>query len=140
MFIINNMGDNYLERLCRKFSQYGVLHRDEPRGYNKDLMKLIRLKFVQKVHKKGRVFYELTEKGLDLLEEHRKMLVCELKKCTQLFPRKHIYKNLLNDPRFIDEKDPIAQKFLFLGDWQFNRPIVKSQLLLAQNRFYQKMA
>jgi hypothetical protein len=46
----------------------------------------------------------------------------------------------LGDVRFLDEKNPAANKFLFLGDWQLKRPVVPSQLSLSKYRFYHEQA
>jgi hypothetical protein len=53
-----------------------------------------------------------------------------------LTPHAKLYRALLEDLRFLDEKNPKAEEFRLLGDWHLMRPVVSSQLKLAQMRFY----
>ena len=94
---------------------------------------------VKKVYKKGKVFYELTEAALPLLDGYRKMLLEEAQLNYQLYPRRRSFYNaLLEDVRFLDTFKPDAQNFQFLGDWRLHESPLPSQLQLAQWRFYQK--
>ena len=123
-------------RLLSRFSQYGVLHREAVKNNSSAVQRLVRAGVVRKAYKSGRVFYELTNKALPLLESQRKKLLEEIKMQAHLDARNTCYAALLNDVRFLDEKRPEAKAFLFLGDWQLNRPVVPSQLELAKLRFY----
>ena len=124
-------------RLLAKFSRFGVLHREAVKNDLTVLRKLVRAGFVKKVYKSGRVFYELTEKALPLLEAQRKKILEELNMRSLLDSKNPLYAALARDVRFLNEKRPEAKAFLFLGDWQLNRPVVLSQLELAKLRFYQ---
>lgn len=124
-------------RLMARFAHHGVLHREEVKNNLPTVNKLMRNGFVQKTYKSGRVFYELTEKALPLLEHHRKKLLEEVKMRALLESRNTFYPSLLDDVRFLDEKKAEAKEFLFLGDWQLNRPVVLPQLELAKLRFYE---
>ena len=129
---------SYLEsRLLTKFARLGVLHREAVKNDLSALRRLVRAGFVQKVYKSGRVFYELTERALPLLESQRKKLLEEVAMRAHLDSRNKVYDALSKDVRFLDEKRPEAKAFLFLGDWQLHRPVVPSQLELAKLRFYQ---
>lgn len=126
-----------LLKLVAKFTRYAVLHREEVKNDLPTINKLVRNGFVQKTYKSGRVFYELTEKALPLLEHHRKKLLEEAKMKVLLESRNTFYPSLLGDVRFLDEKKAEAKEFLFLGDWQLLRPVVFPQLELAKLRFYE---
>lgn len=129
---------NQIYKLFSKLARAGVLHREELKNDLYVLRSLVDQAFVKKAYKKGKVFYELTEKALPLLERHRKVLLEQAKTLAELSPRSKVYRALLEDLRFLDEKNPRSQDFLFLGDWQLQRPVVPSQLKLAQYRYYQK--
>lgn len=123
--------------LLEKLSVFGVAGRNMVKNDLEAIRALIRSGYVKKAYKKGGVFYELTEDALPLLDARRKILqqLAELK--CRLYPRRQsFYRALLEDVRFLDPAKKEANKFLFLGDWQLNRPPVKAQLLLAQHRFY----
>jgi len=53
-----------------------------------------------------------------------------------LSQKKFSYDALLNELRFLEERNQQMQDFLFLGDWQLQHPVVPSQLELAKLRFY----
>jgi len=130
---------NNKEKLLQKLSLFGVLSRDQVKNDLKTLASLARLKFLKKVYKKGRVFYELTEKALPALDCLRKKLLEEAKLKSHLNPRQRsFYKTLLEDVRFLDTSKEEASHFRFLGDWRLNQEPVLSQLQLAQFRFYQE--
>ena len=132
------MKESFL-RLVARFARYGVLHREAVKNDLTTLNKLVRNELVQKTYKSGRVFYELTEKALPLLEHQRKKLLEEVQMKALLETRGTFYSSLLNDVRFLDEKKPEAKEFLFLGDWQLVRPVVTPQLELAKLRFYKDL-
>lgn len=95
---------------------------------------------VRKACKKGRVFYELTEQAVSLLEGYRHKLLAEAQLNFQLYPRRYLfYTALLEDLRFLDTSNPDASSFQFLGDWRLKEPPLVSQLQLSQRRFYEKM-
>ncbi len=123
--------------LLEKLFKFGVLPRASVKNDLEQLQDLLRKKFVQKVPKKGRVFYELKEKSLPLLEEYRKMLFHKTKLQAQLQPQAKFYRALLGELRFLNEQHPLAKDFQLLGDWQLNRSVVPSQLALAKCRYYQ---
>lgn len=125
-------------RLLEHFSRRCVLHRDEVKNDLPALRKLVRKGLVQKVIRNGRVFYELTEKALPLLDHFRKMLLERLALRSFLEQRSSAFPLLREDIRYLDEKSPEAEEFLFLGDWQLTRPVVSAQLQLAKLRFYQE--
>src|SRR3990167_219754 len=123
--------------LLNKFFKLGVLQREAVKNYSSELKDLLHKKFLHKVYKKGRVFYELTEKALPLAEEYRLMLFHLTKLHSQLTPQAKFYRALLGELRFLDEKHPLASEYQLLGDWQLNRPVVPGQLALAKLRYYQ---
>ncbi len=130
---------DYLEsNIISKFAHYGILHREALKNDQLLLKKLLRMGLVMKVHKKGRTFYELTEKSLILLEHQRRKLVEEAQMNALLEPRSDFYKALLDNLRFFDEKNSAAEEFLFLGDWQLTQPVLPSQLELSKLRFYKE--
>lgn len=124
--------------LFYKLSHFGALSRDVVKNDVSDLRYLLKNDFVQRVSKKGRVFYELTEKSLPLLEEYRQVLLHEAAFQNKLTPHAKFYRALLGDVRFLDEKNPRAEKFQLLGDWHLTRPVVPSQLKLSQMRYYRE--
>jgi len=124
-----------ISRLFARFSRYGVLRREEVKNDLAALQKLVRAGFVQKAMKSGRVFYELTEKSLPLLEQQRRVLMEELRLRSLLDPRLVL---LTEDIRFLDEQSAEADTFRLLGDWQLTRPVVAAELELAKLRFYRE--
>lgn len=124
--------------LLKKLSRFGVLHRNDLKNDLALLKKFLRRGWAVPVFKKGRVYYQLTEKSLALLEEYRQELWHQAKLGHLLYPNSNAYRALVEDLRFLDEKHPVAREFLFLGDWQLKRPVVPSQLALAQYRYFQK--
>lgn len=128
--------NNKLLSLLTKFARYGVLHREAVKNELGALKRLLRGGLVAKTYKQGRVFYEVTEKALPLLEYHRKKLLVEagMRACLPKAPA--FYSAFLKDVRFVDEKSAEAKEFLLLGDWQLARPLVPAQLELAKHRFY----
>jgi hypothetical protein len=124
----------------KKLTKHGVVPFAAVRNYLPELEELKRRELVRKVWNKGRVYYEVTEKALPLLDAFREQLLAEVKKRAFLSPRSKLYSALLGDVRFLDEKNPAANKFLFLGDWQLKRPVVPSQLSLSKYRFYHEQA
>jgi len=127
-----------LIRLLAAFARRGVLHREGVKNNRKSLQKLLQGGYVTKVYKKGRVFYELTEQALPIVDLQRKILLEEAGMLHLSDKRSHVYASLLGDLRFLDENRPEAAEFLFLGDWQLHRPVVPSQLELAKLRFYKQ--
>lgn len=129
------MNDKLLT-LFTKFARFGVLHREAVKNEMAALKRLLRGGFAAKAYKQGRVFYELTEKALPLLEYHRKKLFAEagMRACLPKAPA--LYSALLEDVRFVDEKKAEAKDFLLLGDWQLTRPLVPAQLELSKYRYY----
>jgi len=127
--------------IFKKLYSYGVLPRASFKsGREHQRLKLaLRRKLVRKIHVRGKVFYELTEKTLPILELLRRQLLEEVKLKQWLYPQSQVYRALLGDLRFLDEKNPRAREFLFLGDWQLRQPVVPSRLKLSQERFYQKL-
>ncbi len=124
--------------LLEKFSHFGVLPRAAVKNQEDDLRPLLWCHFVRKVPKKGRVFYELTEKSLPLLEEYRQVLQHKASLLRKLTPHAKFYRALLEDLRFLDETNPRAEEFRFLGDWHLTRPVMASQLKLSQMRYYRE--
>src|SRR3989338_4245535 len=112
-----------------KLSLCGAVQRDRLKNDLDRVEALRRQGFLQKVYKRGRVFFELTEKALPLLDHVRLKLLEEAKLRFALYPRrKHFYQALLEDVSFFDTSNKEAEDFLFLGDWRLNRPPTKSQL------------
>ena len=130
--------DKKTYKLFRQLARYGVLHRDEVGGHEDALKRLQRTALVVRVPKRRRVYYELTEHGLETVELYRQQLVKELETRAALFPRSKCYRALLEDVRFLDETRPEAQEFMLLGDWQLSRPLVPAQLTLAKQRYYEQ--
>lgn len=124
--------------LFEKFSRFGVLSRVAAKNDRPYLKYLLKNDFVRRVPKKGRVFYELTEKALPLLEEYRQVLLHKASLQSRLTPHAKIYRALLGDLRFLNEKNPGAEEFRLLGDWHLRRPVVSSQLKLSQMRYYRE--
>lgn len=125
-----------VESLFSTLARSGVLHRSEVRSDPTGLEGLLRTKLVAKVPRRKKVFYELTEKALPLLELHRRALLTEVEKRAALSPRSRVYRALLSDLRFLDSRNERAREFLFLGDWQLTHPVVPSQIELAKLRYY----
>lgn len=117
-------------------SHFGALPRSAVRNDGSDLRYLLKNGVARKVVRKGRVFYELTEKALPLLDDYRQVLLHKAALLSRLTPHAKLYRALLEDLRFLDEKNPKAEEFRLLGDWHLLRPVVSSQLKLAQMRFY----
>lgn len=123
--------------LLSKWARYGVLHRDEVKNDREALNRFLHLGYASKVHKRGQVFYELTEKSLELLESYRKTLLEELHMKSLLSPWSKFYSALSGDLRFLNSEHPEAEDFLLLSDWQLKRPLVPSQLELSKYRYYE---
>jgi hypothetical protein len=117
-------------------SHFGALSRSAVKNDRADLRYLLKNGLVRKVVRKGRVFYELTEKALPLLDEYRQVLLHKASLLNRLTPHAKLYRALLGDLRFLDEKNPRAEEFRLLGDWHLMRPVVSSQLKLSQMRYY----
>lgn len=124
--------------LFNKMSHFGVLPRSAVRNDLGGLRYLLKSGVVRKVVRKGRVFYELTEKALPLLDDYRQVLLHKAALLNRLTPHAKLYRALLEDLRFLDEKNPKAEEFRLLGDWHLMRPVVSSQLKLSQMRFYRE--
>ncbi len=125
-------------KLFNKMSHFGALSRSAVKNDRSDLRYLMKNDFVRRVVRKGRVFYELTEKSLPLLDEYRQVLLHKASLRNRLTPHARFYRSLLGDLRFLDEKNPRAGEFLLLGDWHLLRPVVSSQLKLSQMRYYRQ--
>jgi len=125
---------NVLEKLLK----YGVSHREELKHYARPLQGLVKKKWVEKLHRKGKVFYAFTEEALPFLEEYRQRRVLELKVLNKVFPRNKVYSALLGDLRFLDEDAREAEDFRFLSDWQLKEPVLPSQLALSKERFFER--
>lgn len=124
--------------LFNKMSHFGVLSRSAVKNDRGGLRYLLKNGVTRKVVRKGRVFYELTEKALPLLDDYRQVLLHKAALLNRLTPQAKLYRALLEDLRFLDEKNPKAEEFRLLGDWHLIRPVVSSQLKLAQMRFYRE--
>lgn len=122
--------------LLARFAQYGVVSRDAVKNVLAVIRKMARLGLVQRIRKRHRVFYELTPRALPLLDAQREILLAQARQCAQLAPKSSAYRALLSDIRFFNPDHPAAQAFLFLGDWDLQRPAARYQLALAQARFY----
>ncbi len=134
------MASNKKLELLRKLARYGVLHRNEVRGYEDALAALLKREFVRPTHRDRKRYYELTSKALPLLESMREQLVGELKTNRELHPKSRVYKALLDDVRFVDPNNPNAQKFLFLNSLNLMQEVVPSRLLLSRERYYESQA
>lgn len=124
--------------IIKKIVQDGVLHRDEVKNDMEVIAKLKQRGLLRRIHRGKKVFYELTEKALPILELRRRAILEEARLLAQLHKPPSIYHALLDDVRFLDENHPDANYFKFLGDWQLNRPTVPAQLELAKLRYYEK--
>ena len=124
------------ENILKRFARFGVVHREAVKNDHAALQHLINQGFARKTFRSGRVFYELTEKALPLLECQRKKMLEDARMHANIDERSAVHLALLDDVRFLNEKNPEAQKFILLGDWQLKKPVVYSQLLLSQLRFY----
>lgn len=126
------------KELFTKFVKTGVLPREQVKNQRAAVQALMRSHFVRKAHKKGHVFYELTENALPLLDHYRKQLLEDAQLQRALHPRRSaFYDALLTDLRFFDTTKPEAKQFQFLGDWRLTNPPLPAQLHLAQLRYYQ---
>lgn len=124
--------------IIKKIAQNGVLHRDEVKNDMEVIAKLKRRGLLRRVHHGKKVFYELTEKALPILELRRRAILEEARLLARLHKPPSIYHALLDDVRFLDENHPDAEYFKFLGDWQLRRPTVPAQLELAKLRYYKR--
>ncbi len=123
--------------LIKRLSQNGVLHRDGVKNDKSAIKRLVYHGLLRKVHHGKKVFYELTELAIPVLELWRKALLEEIKILALLHKPPSIFHALLDDARFLDEKHDMAEQFKFLGDWQIQRPAVPAQLELAKLRYFQ---
>ena len=130
---------NSIESLMNKMAKFGVVSRDAVKHFNESLRRLMGINLVRKVFKKGRVYFEFTKEALPLLENYRKELLARLEKLRLVFPRKKVFSTLLSDLRFLDESEPLAGEFRFLGDWQLKEPVVRSQLELAKLKYFDEL-
>lgn len=128
---------NDKSRVLAKLARFGVLHREALKNERVAVEQLMRRGILTKTYRQGKVFYELTEQALPLLEHVRRQLLEEVKMRAELDPKVHLYPALVENVRFVDETTPEAEEFLLLGDWHLTRPLVPSQLELAKLRFYQ---
>lgn len=124
--------------ILKKLSRFGTAPRAAFKNDLSTLSLLIKSGLVQKVYKRGRVFYELTASSLDALNHIRLLILEEARLRMLVHPRRGIYHALLDDIRFLDTSAKEAEDFLFLGDWRLKDKPVKSQLMLAKHRFYEK--
>ncbi|MDO8493829.1 MAG: hypothetical protein Q7S68_00630 [Deltaproteobacteria bacterium] len=122
----------------KRFAQFGAVAREKVKNDLKEVAYFVKLGFLKKAYKNRRVFYELTEKSLAVLDHLRLNLLEEAKLRLSLYPqRKKFYEALLNDVRFLDTTKDESKEFQFLGDWRLTMTPTKSQLRLSQFRFYQ---
>ncbi|MFH1830927.1 MAG: hypothetical protein ABH871_09165 [Pseudomonadota bacterium] len=121
------------QKILARFMRFGVLHREEVKNDLAVLKKLLRAGLVKKSRKQGRVFYELTEIALPIIEQYRRIILEELR-LRALLDRG--FALAAEDVRFLDEHAPEADDFMLLGDWQLAQPVVPAQLELAKLRFY----
>jgi len=128
--------DTNIIKIIRLFSRFGVVHREEVKNDLNLIRRLLNLGFIRKIHRNRKVFYELTEKALPLLEAERKVIYEEARIMAAVHKLSSVYHALISDVRFINEGHPAAKAFQFLGDWQLSRPVVPSQIKLAQMRYY----
>lgn len=126
--------------LIARFAREGVSHREEVKNDKTAVRKLVRMGLIKKVHRNRKVFYELTEKAMPILEAQRKALFEEAKIMAALCKPPSFFHALVDNVRFLDEKHSAATRFKFLGDWQFTRPVTPAQIKLAKMRFYKKNA
>lgn len=120
----------------RRLARNGVLHRDEAKNDVKVIERLAYHGLLRKVHRGRKVFYELTELSVPVLELWRKALLEEVRVLAFLHKSPSIFHVLLDDVRFLDEDHVVAEQFKFLGDWQLQRPVVPAQLELSKMRYY----
>lgn len=129
---------NELLNLFSRFGAWGVLHRDQTKNERKALQRFLKKGYVSKVYRKKKVFYQLTEKALPLLEWYRQQLVCRARLEEAFKGRTSLlYSALLGDLRFMNESSKEATSYRLLGDWQLLRPVNKYGLALSQERFYE---
>lgn len=125
-------------KLLSRLGAWGVLHRDQTKNEVKALRRFLKKGYVSKVYRKKKVFYQLTETALPLLEWYRQQLVFRVRIEQALKGRASpFYAALLGDLRFLDESRREAEPYRFLGDWQLLRPVNKYGLALSQERFYE---
>lgn len=125
--------------LIARFAKGGVLHREEVKNDARGISRLLRHGFLKKVHRNRRIFYELTEKALPVLEARRRCLLEEVRMLADLHKPPSVFHALLDDVRFLDDKHAASDCFKLLGDWQLTRPVVPSQLELAKLRYYENI-
>lgn len=123
-------------RLLSKFLPNGTLHREQLKNELHLVRRLCKRGVLKKTYHRGKVFYELTPQAVPLLEHSRKILL-EQAQLEASLSRSSFFNALLGDLRFLNEKDPHAKHFMFLGDWQLTKPVVPSQLELSKLRYYQ---
>lgn len=121
----------------RRLARNGVLHRDEAKNDMEVIERLAYHGLLRKVHRGKKVFYELTELSVPVLDLWRKALLEEVRVLAFLHKPPSIFHVLLDDVRFLDEDHVVAEQFKFLGDWQLQRPVVSAQLELSKMRYYQ---
>ena len=121
-------------------ARHGVLHRGEFTNCRPSLQRLLKKRYVKKAHLHGKVYYQLTENALPLLDDYRNKQLYSVLIQTKLQPRARVYQAMLGDLRFLDEKNAEAQKYMFLGDWQLRRKVTAAQLELAQQRYFEAVS
>lgn len=124
-------------KIFSKLTAFGVVSRSQVKNDLPLVRALMKEGLVKKAYKKGKVFYELTEQALPLLEDYRNKLLAEARLNYQLYPRRRrFYGSLLEDVRFLDDSKSEAEGFRFLGDWRLFETPLPAQLQLSQWRFY----
>jgi len=129
------MGSKTLN-IIRRLARNGAIHRDEAKNDMDTIKKLVYHGLLRKFHRGKKVFYELTEFSVPVLELWRRVLLEEARVLAFLHKPPSIFHTLLDDVRFLDERHAVAKQFKFLGDWQLQRPVVPAQLELSKMRYY----
>jgi len=132
--------DYKILNIIRRLARNGVLHRDEAKNDMEAIERLVYHGLLRKFHRGKKVFYELTESSVPVLELWRKALLEEVRVLAFLHKPPSVFHALLDDVRFLDEDHVVAEQFKFLGDWQLQRPVVPAQLELSKIRYYQTIA
>ena len=121
-----------------KLVKNGVANPTDLRNFFAELLSLQRQGLVVKKRKGAKVYYELSDSALPLLNTYREMLLNEAKVEAYLRPKNQQLKALLEDLRFLNPRTETAEKYKFLGDWQLKYPVLPNHLKLAHLKYYEQ--
>ena len=127
-----------MNRAFKILAKEGVSTPIELRNAFGDLKFLLRKGWVAKKRRGAKVYYELTEKSLPLLNLYRLLLLNQAKLETYWHSKNQQLRGLLGDLRFLNPASETAEKYQLLGDWQLRYEVLSNHLKLAHLQYYEK--